>query len=136
MDYLRENIEDIHVISVNLERASFMEAKDFQNILELDIEQGGKNLVVDLSNCKYIDSVFIGAIIFSLRKLVAKEGNIKLIKPSVTEMNIGSLNSFRIFDIYDDKKDAMKSFDKVSKASPEKFIPFERNSSINPFYSY
>lgn len=136
MDYLKENIEDIHIISVNLERASFLEANDFQNILEFEIEKGGKNILVDLSNCRYIDSVFLGSIILSLRKVVANEGNIKLIKPSFSEVNISSLNSFRIFDIFDNKKDALKSFNKANKTSPENFIPFERNFPLKPFYSY
>ena len=135
MDYLKENIADVRIISVNLERASFLEAKDFQTVLEFEIEQGGKNLVIDLSNCKYIDSVFLGSIILSLRKLVSKEGNIKLVKPSFPEINIDSLNSFRIFDIFEDKNQALKSFNKVSIPLPERFIFFNKNSQAKKFYS-
>ena len=100
MDYLREHIDGVQVITVNLEKASFLEANDFMNILDFEIEQGGKKILIDLSNCNYVDCVFLGSIIFALRKLVSSEGDIKLVKPAVSQKNFDTFHSLRIFDVF------------------------------------
>ncbi len=136
MDYLREHIEGVQVITVNLEKASFLEANDFMNILDFEIEQGGKNILIDLSGCNYVDSVFLGSIIFALRKLVSSEGNIKLIKPVISQKNFDKFHSLRIFDVFNNKNEALRSFQKVPVISGGNFNVYDNNAAVNPSFSY
>ncbi len=136
MDYIKENIDSIRIITVNLERPSFLEAADFQEMLDEELAGGYKKFVVDLGACSYIDSVFLGAIIVSLRKLVALDGDIKLVKPSLSETNLNLLHSLRIFNIYDTKKDALNSFNKVFVAPPEEFVTFGHMPSSGYSFPY
>lgn len=134
MDFITENIDGIRVVSVNVNRATFMEAEYFQDILNREIAGGTRKLVIDLSYCSYIDSVFLGAIIVSLRKLVALNGDIKLVKPSLPEINLFLLHSLRIFSIYNTKNEALNSFNKVFVAPPEEFISFGGSLSLGPSF--
>ena len=66
MEFFREEKDNVVVISVNLKRATLVEAEEFKQVLVNDIQRGFKHIVVDLSNCEFIDSTFLCCLVVSL----------------------------------------------------------------------
>ena len=78
-DLERNYKNDVLVIEVDLFRASVADAVKFRNVLDKEMTNGYKNIIVDLSKCSFIDSSFIGALIVTLKKLKLIDGELKLI---------------------------------------------------------
>jgi len=67
------------IFIVNHLRASVNEAKSFRELLLVSINQGNKKFIVDLSNCQFIDSTYLGAIILMLKKINSEGGYLSLV---------------------------------------------------------
>ncbi|MDP4172417.1 MAG: STAS domain-containing protein [Bacteroidota bacterium] len=111
MHFTREMSDGIWIERVNLERATLKEADKFKNILQHDIEQGCKSMIVDLSKCEFIDSTFLGAIVACLKKITTAGGDMKLIgfKPAVHDM-FNLTRMFRVFETFPSVDQAVASF--------------------------
>jgi anti-anti-sigma regulatory factor len=62
MDFIREVHGNILIEVVNLTRATLKEADEFKQILIEDISAGWRKVIVDLSECEFIDSTFLGTL--------------------------------------------------------------------------
>ena len=111
MEFFREEIEEVIVISVNLKRATLVEAEEFKAVLIADIQRGFKKIVVDLSNCEFIDSTFLGSLVVSLKKLTALGGDLRLVgfQPAVHSM-FELTRMYRVFESFKSTKEAVESF--------------------------
>ncbi len=111
MDFNKENFGDVVVEVVNLSRATLKEAELFKKTLSEDIELGARKLIVDLSECEFIDSTFLGALVVSLKKITALGGDMKLVgfQPSVHSM-FELTRMHRVFEAYPSKQEAIESF--------------------------
>ncbi len=111
MDFGREQFADVVVQSVQLTRATLKDAEEFKKLLTAEIESGTKKLIVDLSDCEFIDSTFLGALVVSLKKITALGGDLKLIgfQPAVHSM-FELTRMYRVFEAHSDKESALKSF--------------------------
>ena len=111
MDFSREQFADVVVQSVELTRATLKDAEEFKKLLTAEIESGTKKLIVDLSDCEFIDSTFLGALVVSLKKITALGGDLKLIgfQPAVHSM-FELTRMYRVFEAHPDKEAALKSF--------------------------
>jgi anti-anti-sigma factor len=79
METMNRSIRDGIVIEkVNLIRATMNEAFEIKEILNEDIFDY-KKIIVDLSSCDYVDSTFLGALVFSYRRLKEKNGTLVLV---------------------------------------------------------
>lgn len=111
MDFIKEKHNDVLVEIVTLERATLAEAEQFRSVLTNDIEEGNIYIVVDLLNCEFIDSTFLGALVVSLKKTTALGGDLKLVgfQPAVYSMfELTRLN--RVFEAFETREDAVDSF--------------------------
>jgi len=109
------NVDGVFVIEVNLTRSTLNEAIAFRKIVEEEINSGHTNLIIDLSNCDYIDSTFFGAIMMALEMMKDKGYKLKVVKPVKPKEDIFILtNTLRLFDLYKTREDAIKSFDSDS----------------------
>jgi anti-anti-sigma factor len=112
-----EDIEKIYVngvfvIAVNLIRATINEAVAFRKLVVEEINSGQTQLVIDLSNCDYIDSTFFGAIIVASKMLIDLGYKLKVVKPTMVGESIFShTNYLKVFDKYKTREAAIKSFD-------------------------
>ncbi len=61
MFFIKEEHNDVIVEVVDLTRATLSEADEFKQRLTENIENGYKKIVVDLSDCEFIDSTFLGS---------------------------------------------------------------------------
>ena len=109
------NIDGVFVVEVNFTRSTLNEAIAFRKIVEEEINSGHTNLIIDLSNCDYIDSTFFGAIMMALEMMKDKGYKFKVVKPVKPKEDIFILtNTLRLFDLYKTREDAIKSFDSDS----------------------
>ncbi|HKB84879.1 MAG TPA: STAS domain-containing protein [Ignavibacteriaceae bacterium] len=87
------------------------DTKEFNDLLHKLIDEGKKNIVVDLSDVKFMNSSGLGMMIGGLTTMKKAGGNLKLAR--VTE-KIESLliitKLITIFEFYDNVDDAIKSF--------------------------
>ncbi|MDP2303805.1 MAG: STAS domain-containing protein [Ignavibacteria bacterium] len=111
MDFMREQFGDVVVEVVNLSRATLKEAEEFKKILSEDIETGARKLIVDLSECEFIDSTFLGSLVVSLKKATALGGDLRLVgfQPAVHSM-FELTRMYRVFEAYPNKLEAIESF--------------------------
>jgi anti-anti-sigma factor len=111
MNFIREVNGDVVVEIVNLTRATLKESDEFKNLLLDDVNQGFRKIVVDLSDCEFIDSSFLGTLVVFLKKLTTAGGDLKLIgfQPAVHTM-FELTRLYRVFDIFDTKEEALQSF--------------------------
>ena len=84
MDFIKEKYDDVLVEVVNLTRATLKEAEEFKLTLTQDIEEGVRKIVVDLSQCEFIDSTFLGALVVSLKKITNVNSDQLLYSPCLT----------------------------------------------------
>jgi len=87
------------------------DTKEFNDLLHKLIDEGKKNVVIDLSDVKFMNSSGLGMMIGGLTTMKKAGGNLKLAR--VTE-KIESLliitKLITIFEFYDNVDDAIKSF--------------------------
>jgi anti-anti-sigma factor len=111
MEFFREEKEDVIVLTVNLNRATLVEAEEFKDILINDIQRGFKKIVVDLSLCEFIDSTFLGSLVVSLKKLTGLGGDLRLVgfQPAVHSM-FELTRMYRVFESFKSPAEAVESF--------------------------
>ena len=105
-------VDGIIVLEVNITRAILNEAIDFKKIVEEEINFGQTQVVIDLSKCDYIDSTFFGAIIMASKRLINIGSKLKVVKPTVVGESIFiHTNTSKVFDKYETREEAIKSFE-------------------------
>lgn len=111
MDFVKEIFGEVIVYTVNLTRATLKEAEEFKKVLSDEIDSGTKKLVVDLTNCEFIDSTFLGALVVSLKRITSLGGDLRLVgfQPSVHSM-FELTRMYRVFEAHPNKEEALKSF--------------------------
>ncbi|NCS88518.1 MAG: hypothetical protein AUK34_05305 [Ignavibacteria bacterium CG2_30_36_16] len=111
LDFIRENYNDVLVEVVNLTRATLKEAEEFKQTLSQDIETGARKIIVDLTDCEFIDSTFLGALVVSLKKVTALGGDLRLVgfQPAVHSM-FELTRMYRVFESFKSKEEAITSF--------------------------
>jgi len=111
MEFKKEVFDGVSLFKVSITRATMNEAEEFKFILSEEIGKGSKNLVVDLSECEYIDSTFLGTLVVTLKKVTTQGGDLRLIgfKPAVRSM-FELTRMYRVFETFDTKDEAVKSF--------------------------
>ena len=105
-DFGRRTFGDIRMEFVNLTRATYKEAGELKGRLNEDIEYGFKKLIIDISQCEFIDSTFLGVLVLTLKNMSKLGGNIHLVQPPppVLKMmeTVRTLDIFRTFETLDD----------------------------------
>ncbi len=102
---------DVLVERVIYDRATLMEAEQLKEQLAKHIASGYRKIVIDLSECEFIDSTFLGVIVNSLKKVAKVQGDLKLVgfKPAVKAM-FELTRMFRVFESFSNLEDAINSF--------------------------
>jgi anti-anti-sigma factor len=96
------------VITPEVNRLDISNAKEFKNLITSVIEEGEKNLVLDLSQVEFMDSTALGVIASLFKKLKEVNGELELcsLSPLVNELfDITRLNT--IIKIHNTKEEAL-----------------------------
>jgi anti-anti-sigma factor len=111
MGFIQEEHGSIIVEVVDLNKATLLDAAEFKEILTQDIAAGRKKIIIDLTECEFIDSTFLGAIVISLKRIAELGGKMRLVgvQPEVESMfKLTKMN--KVFEIFETREDALESF--------------------------
>ena len=111
MEFNKEKLNDVLILNVDFPRATLKEAEEFKNELTSEIEAGARNIIVDLTDCEFIDSTFLGSLVVSLKKVTALGGDLRLVgfQPAVHSM-FELTRMYRVFESYKSREEAINSF--------------------------
>jgi anti-anti-sigma factor len=124
MEYFEKQFSgDTLIEKVNLLRASHMEASIMKKRLFEDILLNNKKIIIDISKCDFIDSSFLGALVFSLKRTIETGGDIKIVIASSSSAKgiVNNSGILTVFEIYTSVKDAINSFKQNEKESQIEF---------------
>lgn len=111
-DFEKLVLDDIVVQFVNLSRATYKEAGQLKNNLDELLLHKNKKIIVDISQCEFIDSTFLGVLVLSLKSSAKIGGDIKLIRPAeVVKTLMEKAGTLNVFNLYDSLEEAVKSFE-------------------------
>jgi anti-sigma B factor antagonist len=86
-------------------------APEFKNKIGELVKDSCVNFVVDMANCKLIDSSGCGALVASLRIVEKGKGDIKIARPSPQARDLFELTRLhRILEMFDDLDAAVNSY--------------------------
>ena len=128
-DFEIKVINDVIVVVVTFSRATYKEAGELKKILNEYMEKRFKKIVVDIRSCEFIDSTFLGVLVFSLKSAAKIGGDIRIIQPSsivrTLMEKVGTIRVFNVFDTIDEAVDSYKS-DQIAN----RYIPRNKEVSI------
>jgi anti-anti-sigma factor len=78
-DFTVDTRDGISIIKVNIIRVTNRDSNELMRVLNLLLESNQKKLVIDFSNCQFADSIIIGVLIITLKRLKKLEGDIRLV---------------------------------------------------------
>jgi anti-anti-sigma factor len=111
LDFSQEEIKGILVKHVHLTRATKDNAEEFKKFLMNDIEENHHKMIVDLSECEFIDSTFISALVTALKAINQKGGSLKIIANHSEVQSVLELTGMvKVFEIHKDVKEAVDSY--------------------------
>lgn len=89
------------IVMVDLDRATVYDAKEFYDYVNELLDDNKTNIIIDMENVYFMDSVFFGTLIKLLKKADKNLGYIKLIVDYKSKPELLSISNFEgIFEIY------------------------------------
>jgi len=112
MKYSLLNENDVTVLKIEQNRATFETTKEFrQNLTKLIDQNKWRKLVIDMSNVEFADSSFLGSLITGLKKITSNQGDIRLFGLQAAVKTMVELTRlYRVFEIFNTKEEALNSF--------------------------
>ena len=138
MDFTQEKHGIVLVEVVNLTRATMKEAEEFKQIIRQDIELGWRKIIVDLTDCEFIDSTFLGVLVVSLKRITGLGGDLRLVGfHSDVDSMFQLTRMSRVFETFKTRDKAINSFIRTAEDDgdnefngpifkDDKIIPFEK----------
>ena len=110
-DFLIEKVKGIHIIKVNVIRATIREAEEFKQKLNSIILAEHYKIIIDFTNCHYVDSVIVGVMLTVVKTIRKNNGDILAITPPGSINNIFAQTGLdKIFKQFDTRENAIASF--------------------------
>jgi anti-anti-sigma factor len=107
----KEFVNDTLIIDVNSTSATSQHADEFSKIMKAEIKENRKKIVVDLSQCKFVDSVFLGVLIYASKELIDNKGQMSIVEPAKLPPAIFSISkSLHLLEYFRTREEAIKSF--------------------------
>ncbi len=117
-DFSYEVIDNVVIEKINFSRATFKEATIFKSRLDKYLSLKHYRIIIDLSECSFVDSTFLGVMVVILKRVTEKSGEIKFIITNESLLNtLRATKLDRLFNLYSTKEDALKSFEYSIKVS-------------------
>lgn len=111
--YKVEKEKNTTVVTLTLDNITMYENEQMKKAFSTQLEQGSKNIVLDLSNTAFISSLVIASMVSMLKRVKEAGGNLVLcgVKDKVKEvLSITGLD--QVFDITSDRKTAVERLGK------------------------
>ena len=105
-------VSDLAIEIVHLSRATYKEASKLKKKLDDLINSNQKKIIVDISQCEFIDSTFLGALVLALKSSAKIGGDVRLVKPhEIVKTLMDKAGTLNVFNLYDSVEEAIKSFE-------------------------
>jgi anti-anti-sigma factor len=105
-------VNDLAIEIVNLSRATYKEASQLKKNLDDLIKDKHKKIIVDISQCEFIDSTFLGVLVLSLKSSAKIGGDVRLVKPDeVVKTLMEKAGTLNVFNLYESVDEAIQSFE-------------------------
>jgi len=103
--------DDVNVVSVNLARATMEIAARFKKYLNQVIDSENSKIIIDLSECEFVDSTVLGVLVSSLKKAMSKNGDLRIVWGDNTESSMFYITRMdKVFKLYDTLDKAIQSY--------------------------
>lgn len=79
MNFQIEKNDKYSLISVRINSATIEHADEFKALFEELMIDDFQHLVIDLTECDFIDSTFMGALVRSHKEMLRKEGDVRIV---------------------------------------------------------
>ncbi len=107
----KEFVNEILIIDVNSSSATTQHADEFGKIIKAQIKEDKKKMLVDLSQCKFVDSVFLGVLIYASKELKDNDGQLQIVEPTKLPPAIFSISkSLHLLEYFKTREEAINSF--------------------------
>ena len=107
----KDFVNDILIIKVNSSSATTQHADEFSKIMKSQIEENRKKIVIDLSQCKFVYSVFLGVLIYASKELKDNDGQMRIVEPAKLPPAIFSISkSLHLLEYFKTREEAINSF--------------------------
>jgi anti-sigma B factor antagonist len=104
---------DVHIVNVNLTRATMDSVASFKKLLQEIIGAEKFKIVVNLSKCEFIDSSIVGVLVHSNKKVTPMGGDLRLACLNSAVYSMMELTRMhRIFESFPTVEAAVASFDR------------------------
>lgn len=111
MDFKSEQIGEVAVVSVFLNRATLAKAVQFKDFVSELIKTNTNKIIIDLSTCEYIDSTFLGAMVALLKKVTSLNGDLRLVyNKEMPSLMFVLTRMDKVFKVFPLLEDALESF--------------------------
>jgi anti-sigma B factor antagonist/stage II sporulation protein AA (anti-sigma F factor antagonist) len=111
-NYSIEYTKGITVISINYTKATLKEAQELKEVLDKLKKYFNNKVILDLSQCEFIDSTFLGAILLEKQRIINKGGKLKVIKPpNLWRDLLAVTQTVRRLKLFKTRKEAIENFD-------------------------
>lgn len=98
------------ILSIKFERATLREASGFKKFMEKSIAEDGRNIVVDLNSCEFVDSSFFGVLVAGVKRLKIMNKKFLLVYDSQDKLPIFSATGLdKVFKVYSTIEEAIKA---------------------------
>jgi anti-anti-sigma regulatory factor len=114
-DFIYEEVGDICIETVNFSRATLKETIEFRIRIKKDIDNGKKNIIIDLSLCDFCDSSFIGALVVCTKKSLLASSNFSVVVKQGTSLSstLHATGLDKVLNIFKTRDEALKHFVKI-----------------------
>ena len=111
-DFKIKIIDDIAIVGVDMLVATHRNAKPLWNELENKGILEWSKVIIDISNCIFIDSTFLGMIVKIHRRVMKNNGQVKLVYPEQNALKyLYTMGIVRMLECFNDLNQAVNSFD-------------------------
>jgi anti-anti-sigma factor len=98
MEFNIQNIGDSSIITINKDQLLGVENQSFQTLIQDSINAGSKNIVVDLSNVKFVTSLGIESFIHARKS--CNNNNINFTLKNVNPGIMNVLSTLKLTDLF------------------------------------
>lgn len=108
-EFMTDVVDGIPILTINIKHPSFKDINEFKNSLN-NILCDYNKIIIDFSNCDFIDSVILGAVVIAHKQLQKQGGGILTItSPGKMRFLFGQTGIDRVIMNYDTKAEALES---------------------------
>jgi anti-anti-sigma factor len=86
-DFTVDTRMGISIVKINIFRATHRDLNEFMRALNLILETNPNKIIIDFGDCQFVDSMIIGIMIITVKKVRKFEGDIRLVIPNENIIN-------------------------------------------------